>query len=85
MFIEPDCPVLYFSHLKSNISAGPGDPEQFNEDVGDHGYPDTEGRGHRDLFSDGDIVDRIKPAPEPVVLRILDNIEKRWRSDSQLD
>ena len=71
------CPFLYFPHLKSDPSAGAGDPEQLMEYPRDHGNPDIEGMGHCDLLSYGDIINCIKPAPEPVVLRILDDIEKR--------
>ena len=77
MFVETESTLLYFSHFESDPSTGPGYPEKFMKHARNHRHPHIEGIGHRDLLSNGNIINSIKPAPEPVILGILDNIEKR--------
>ncbi len=90
MFVEPESPLLYFSHLKSDPAAWPGDPEQLMEYSRDHVNPDPERVGHRDLLSYGDIVDGIKPAPDQLsfeywtILRNGGEVTVNWTELSRI-
>ncbi len=85
MLIEHDPAFPDFSHLEGNIPSRCGNPEKFAErPVHDPAPFPKRARDRQVAFNPGSI-DPVEPAPEPVVLGILNGIKEGGRCHGETD
>ena len=76
-FLEPDFSVANFADFECDLAAAFRDAIELSEYTSHLCAPCFDSGRHRNTRCDGNGVERVEPAAQPVVLRVLHDIEKR--------
>jgi hypothetical protein len=77
MFFQPNRLFPHLPHFKRYPAPGTGDPVELPKYRSHNPGPFIQSPGHGNLLSDIFLVNSVKPAAEPVVFTVLDDIKER--------